>query len=97
MSWTPGPDPYPRGPITDLSGFDYLDELHFVRHAKVHVNKTPRSLWQLAADFRVRMTVYAEGQSPYQVTITAAARSDHRSRLRAPDLSCHCRADRAAS
>ncbi len=69
--WNPGPSPFPHGRIDKISDFRYLDELHFVRHAQVHLDKTPRSLWQLAADFRVSMIVYPETRRPYALTITA--------------------------
>ena len=51
-TWNPGPDPFPAGKIKDITDFEYLDELKFVRHAKVHVKKNPESLWQLSANFR---------------------------------------------
>lgn len=70
-NWNPGPDPFPGGEIDDITGFEYLDELKFVRHAKVHVNKTPKSLWQLSADFRARMTVHPKQGSAYELTLKA--------------------------
>lgn len=70
-TWNPGPDPFPAGEIRRISEFKYLDELKFVRHARVHVRKTPESLWQLAADFRVRMTVHMKAGGTKTVTIKA--------------------------
>lgn len=70
-TWNPGPDPYPAGKIDKITDFAYLDELKFVRHAKVHVDKTPRSLWQLSANFRVSMTVHPKAGDPYPLTIKA--------------------------
>ena len=70
-AWTPGPDPFPTGDIDRITDFTYLDELKFVRHAKVHVDETPRSLWQLASDFGARMTVHPKAGSPYPLTVTA--------------------------
>lgn len=67
----PGPDPFPAGKIDDITDFEYLDELKFVRHAQVHVKKTPQSLWQLSANFRVRMTVHPKEGDPYWLTIKA--------------------------
>jgi hypothetical protein len=67
--WNPGPDPFPAGEVEDITEFEYLDELKFVRHAKVHVDKTPKSLWQLSADFRVSMTVHPREADAYQLTI----------------------------
>ena len=70
-TWNPGPDPFPAGKIKDITDFEYLDELKFVRHAQVHVKKTPESLWQLSANFRVRMTVHPEAGAPYGLTLMA--------------------------
>jgi len=70
-SWNPGPDPFPTSDIKKITDFEYLDELKFVRHAQVHVNKTPTSLWQLSANFRVRMTVHPKQASPYALMIKA--------------------------
>ena len=69
--WNPGPDPFPATAIDKISDFEYLDELRFVRHAQVHVNKTPRSLWQLSAPFRARFTVQPKVGEPYPLTIEA--------------------------
>ena len=71
MAWNPGPDPFPASDTKKITGFKYLDELKFVRHAKVHVDKTPRSLWQLSANFRVRMTVHLKNGNTYPLTIKA--------------------------
>lgn len=60
----PGPDPFPPVDVEAIAGFRYLDELAFDRHARVRVDKTPRSLRQLAADFRVRRTVRPKGDAP---------------------------------
>ena len=70
-NWNPGPNPFPASEIDDITDFEYLDELKFMRHAKVHVNKTPKSLWQLSANFRARMTVHPEEGDPYSLTIKA--------------------------
>lgn len=70
-AWNPGPDPFPTGKIEKIADFEYLDELKFLRHAKVHVDKTPRSLWQLSANFRVSMTVHPKAGDPYPLTIKA--------------------------
>ena len=69
--WNSGPDPFPSSDIRKITNFEYLDELKFVRHAKVHVNKAPKSLWQLAANFRVRMTVERKDRSSYSLTVKA--------------------------
>lgn len=71
MVWNPGVSPFPIREVRKITDFNYLDELKFVRHAKVHVNKTPRSLWQLSADFRARMTIHPKGANPYALTIKA--------------------------
>jgi hypothetical protein len=68
-AWDPGPDPFPSGKITKVTDFEYLDELKFVYHAKVHVDKTPKSRWQVDADFRVRMTVRPKNGAPYPLSI----------------------------
>ncbi len=70
-TWNPGQDPFPAEEIRGISDFEYLDELKFVRHAQVHVRKTPESLWQLAADFRVRMTVELASGGTQALTIKA--------------------------
>ncbi len=70
-NWNPGPDPFPSVEIKKISDFQYFDELKFVRHAKVHVKKTPESLWQLSANFRARMTVHPKNGAPYPLTIRA--------------------------
>ncbi len=69
--WNPGQDPFPATAITDITGLEYLDELKFARHARVHVKKTPQSLWQLSADFRAGMTVHPKDGDPYPLTIKA--------------------------
>jgi hypothetical protein len=69
--WNPGPNPFPDGTVDDVTDFEFLDELKLVCHAQVHVDKEPKSLWQLSADFRVRMTVAPTGDTPYQLTIKA--------------------------
>ncbi|NIA71625.1 DUF1353 domain-containing protein [Pelagibius litoralis] len=69
--WDPGPDPFPQDDIRRIADFEYLDELKFLRHAKVHVRKTPESLWQLAADFRVAMTVHLKDGGSRRLTIKA--------------------------
>lgn len=69
--WNPGPDPFPAGEIDKITDFEYLDELKFVRHAQVHVKKTPQSLWQLSANFRVRMIVHPKNGNAYSQTIKA--------------------------
>ncbi|HEX9647661.1 MAG TPA: hypothetical protein VGB88_09195 [Alphaproteobacteria bacterium] len=71
VTWNPGPDPFPAGVIDDITDFQYLDELKFVVHAQIHVDKTPRSLWQLSASFRARMTVHPKDGAPYPLTIRA--------------------------
>lgn len=70
-TWDPGPNPFPTGDVLRITGFEYLDELQLVRHARVHVDKVPRSLWQLASDFRVRMTIHPRAGDPYPLTIVA--------------------------
>lgn len=70
-TWNPGKDPFPAGKIDDITDFEYLDELKLVRHAQVHVKKPPRSLWQLSANFRARMTVHPKVGNPYSLTIKA--------------------------
>lgn len=69
--WNPGADPFPATTIDKITDLEYLDELKFVRHATVHTDKTPRSLWQLSANFRVRMTAHPEDGEPYALTIEA--------------------------
>ncbi|MEM7123033.1 MAG: DUF1353 domain-containing protein [Pseudomonadota bacterium] len=71
MTWEPGEDPFPKGDVKRISDFEYLDELKFVRHARVHVQKTPESLWQLAGDFRARMRVHLKDGTSYDLTLTA--------------------------
>jgi len=71
VTWNPGSDPFPAGKIDKITNFTYLDELKFVRHAQVHVDKTPKSLWQLSANFRVSMTVHPKQGAPYPLTIKA--------------------------
>lgn len=70
MAWEPGPDSFPDGDIDKITDFAYLDELHFVRHAKAPP-ETSESLWQLARDFRVSCTVHPAEGDPYPVTLTA--------------------------
>lgn len=69
MPWSP--DPYPKTEIERVSDFKYLDELLFVRHAKVHVNKPPKSIWQLAQKFRVSLTVHPKDENPYPLDLEA--------------------------
>lgn len=71
VTWNPGRNPFPDGKIDDITDFEYLDELKFLRHAKVHVKKTPQSLWQLTANFRARMTVHPKEGASYSLTIKA--------------------------
>ncbi len=70
-TWNPGPNPFPADKIDEITDFEYLDELKFVRHAQIHVKKKPKSLWQLSANFRVRMTVHPKEGDPYSLTIKA--------------------------
>jgi uncharacterized protein YbdZ (MbtH family) len=70
-SWNPGPNPFPDVETKKITDFEYLDELKFVRHAKVHVRKTPESLWQLSANFRARMTVHPKKGTPFTQKIKA--------------------------
>ncbi len=44
-NWQPGANPFPEGKIKRISGLSYTGELKFVRHAEVHLDRTPRSLW----------------------------------------------------
>jgi Protein of unknown function (DUF1353) len=69
-NWNPGPNPFPAGKIKKISHFEYLDELRFLYHAKIHVKKVPKTHWQLTADFRVRMTLHPSEGSPAALTIT---------------------------
>ena len=62
--WSPGRDPFPSHSIDKITEFKYLDELRFVRHAQVHVDKVPKSLWQLSANFRVQMKIHPEVGRP---------------------------------
>ena len=71
MAWDPGPNPFPDGEIDDITDFEFLDELNFVRHARIHVDKPPTSLWQVSAGFRARMTVHPTDGDPYPLTIEA--------------------------
>ena len=64
-TWNPGPNPFPNSEILEITRFEYLDELKFVRHARVHIDKVPKSRWQLSADFRVRMKLHPENAKPY--------------------------------
>lgn len=70
-NWNPGPDPFPSGDVRRINDFEYLDELKFVRHAKVHVKKSPESLWQLATNFRATMQVELKDGTFYPLTIRA--------------------------
>jgi len=70
-AWNPGPDPFPAGDIRKITGFEYLDELKFVRHAKLHGAKNSDSLWQLSANFRAKMTVHPKNGAAYSLTIKA--------------------------
>ena len=67
----PRTGPVSDPPVDKISDLEYLDELKFVRHARVHVNKTPRSLWQLSARFRARMTVHLDNGMAFPLTIKA--------------------------
>ncbi len=64
-------NPFPPTKIARITHFKYLDELKFVRHAQVHVKKPPKSLWQLSANFSVRMRGHPKQGSAYSLTITA--------------------------
>jgi len=70
MPWTPGPDPFPSEDIKSVTNFEYLNELHFVRHAKAPPDTTD-SLWQLAKDFKTRCTVKLNDGAEKSVTLTA--------------------------
>lgn len=70
-AWIPGPNPFPSGEIDDVTDFEYLDELKLVRYAQVHLDKTPMSLWQLSASFRIRMTLHPKDGGPHALTIEA--------------------------
>ena len=70
-NWEPGANPFPEGKIRRISDLSYIGELKFTRHAKVHLDRPPRSLWQLAADFSASMTVHPVEGAPYSLTITA--------------------------
>ena len=69
--WSPGANPFPEGKIKQISDLVYIGELKFVRHAKVHLDKPPRSLWQLSEDFSASMTIHPAEGAPYPLTITA--------------------------
>ena len=69
--WKPGTSPFPEGKVEKITGLAYIGELKFVCHAKVHLDKPPKSLWQLAADFGVSMTVHPKDGADYLLTITA--------------------------
>ena len=69
--WRPGADPFPPEKIRKITALKYTGELQFVRHAKVHLDKPPRSLWQLSADFGLTIKVHPEGGSAYSREITA--------------------------
>lgn len=71
MPWNPGPDPFPASDVRRIGNFRYLDELKFVRHARILVNKPPKSLWQLSADFRAEMTVQPQEGRSYRLAIKA--------------------------
>ncbi len=71
VAWNPGPTPFPIHSVDKITDFVYLDELKFVRHARVHLDKTPRSLWQLSASFHVRMIVHPKAGNPYPLMIRA--------------------------
>ena len=70
--WEPDANPFPNGKIEKITDFSYAGELAFVRHAKVHLDKTPQSLWQLADDFSATMTVHPKVGAAYAMTITAS-------------------------
>jgi len=70
-SWAPGGDPFPAGDVREITDFEYLDELKLVCHATSHVAKPPESLWQLAADFRVRMRVHPKAGPAFPLVLKA--------------------------
>lgn len=69
--WKPGVDPFPTKVVTAICEFRFLDELKLVRHAEVHLDKVPQSLWQLAGDFRAAMTVSMIDGTERNITIKA--------------------------
>ena len=69
--WEPGADPFPQEKIVKITDLTHVGELKFVRHAKVHIDLTPKSLWQLAGGFNAIMTVHPKDGAPYSLTITA--------------------------
>ena len=69
--WEPGPNPVPEEKIERITDLAYVGELNFVRHAKVHLDKPPKSLWQLTGDFSATMTVHPKTGAAYALTITA--------------------------
>ncbi|PPR19739.1 MAG: hypothetical protein CFH39_02566 [Alphaproteobacteria bacterium MarineAlpha10_Bin2] len=69
--WEPGPNPFPEEKIERITDLTYVGELNFVRHAKVHLDKPPKSLWQLTGDFSATMTVHPKTGAAYALTITA--------------------------
>ena len=69
--WEPGDNPFPQEKIEKITGLSYAGELKFVRHAKVHLDKPPKSLWQLTGDFGASMTVHPKNGAPYSLTISA--------------------------
>lgn len=71
VGWNPGRDPFPTKDVTAIREFRFLDELKFVRHAEVHLDKVPRSLWQLAGDFRASMIVSMVDGTERTMTIKA--------------------------
>lgn len=71
MNWNPAPSPFPAGPINTIKKFEYLDELKLVLHSQVHVDMVPKSLWQLAGDFRARLTIRPKQGAEQTVIVTA--------------------------
>ncbi|MDA0229936.1 MAG: DUF1353 domain-containing protein [Proteobacteria bacterium] len=69
--WEPGADPFPQDKVEKITDLTYAGELSFVRHAKVHLDRPPNSLWQLAGDISATMTVHLENGTSYSVTVTA--------------------------
>jgi hypothetical protein len=69
--WESGANPFPKEKIERISDIHYIGELKFICHATVHLDKTPRSLWQLSTDFGVTMTVHPKEGAAYSHTVTA--------------------------
>lgn len=55
-------DPYPGGTEIEVDSFQYLDELHLVRHAKAPPT-AKHSKWQVSKDYRVRFDVHTKNGS----------------------------------